>query len=311
MPFFSIVIPLYNASNFIENTLKCVFDQTFTDYEIIVVNDGSIDGSEIKVLNLKNPRITLYNQKNQGVSVARNLGVEKSKGKLIAFLDADDYWYPNHLEILFRLYHDFSNCGIYCSRYKIKTISKQFQIPRYNGIESSFSGIIENYFYSNTPFRITWTSCLAIPVEILKKFGGFTPGVTNGQDLELWTKIGIHHDVAISNEITAIYNYDIPNSLAKKNINTMKLMDFKQFEIAERQNPDLKSLLDLHRFFYAILYKTYGDKRIADSYYKAVNKKNFSTLNQFLFNLPKWLLKLLYKIKHLLKKVNLEFSTYN
>lgn len=311
MPFFSIVIPLFNKAGYIENTLKSVLNQTFTDYEIVVVNDESTDESEAIVLGFNDKRIQLYNQKNQGVSAARNFGVEKSKGKLIAFLDADDYWFLNHLEELANLYHKFPDSGIYCSRYKIKTSKNHFQVPNHNGIESSYIGIVKNYFYSNRPFRITWTSSLAVPKEILKKFGGFTPGVTNGQDLELWTKIGICHQVAITNTITAIYNYDIPNSLAKNNIHSMKLMDFVQFKIPEKENPDLKSFLDLHRFFYSILYKTNRNKIIANKYYNAINKKNIGLINCLLFHLPINLLKILYKIKHQLKQISFEFSTYN
>lgn len=311
MVFFSVVIPLYNKSEQIENTLKSVLNQTFSNFEIIVINDGSTDESETIVRGINDNRIHFFNQKNQGVSVARNLGIEKSQGKLIAFLDADDCWFPNHLEELARLYNSFPDCGIYCSRYKIKTTEKHFQTPVFNAVSNSFEGVVSNYFFSNTPFRITWTSSLSIPKEILEKTGGFTPGVTNGQDMELWTKIGIHYPVAITNKTTAIYNFDIPNSLAKSNINRMKLMDFKQFESAEKQNPDLKFFLDLHRFFYAILYKTYGDKNAANLFYNEISKKNIKPINRILFNLPKPILQSLYKIKHWLKKVNVEFSTYN
>lgn len=311
MAFFSVVIPLYNKANYIENTIKSVLNQTFNDYEIIIINDESTDESEAVVFGFNDGRIQIYNQRNQGVSVARNLGIEKSKGKLIAFLDADDYWLPNHLEELANLYHNYPDCGIYCSRYKIKTAENHFQIPIFYGIESSFSGIVKDYFFSNRPFRITWTSCLAMPKEVLEKIGGFTPSVTNGQDLELWTKTGIEYLVAITDTITAIYNYDIPNSLAKKNINSMKLMDFNQFKISEQQNPNLKTFLDIHRFFYAILYKTYGNKSIANKFYYEINKKNIGLINRLLFHLPKNLLKILYKTKHLLKKISFEFSTYN
>lgn len=311
MPFFSVVIPLYNKENYIETTLKSVLNQTFTDFEILVINDESTDESVAKIIKINEEKIQLYSQKNQGVSVARNLGVEKSKGKLIAFLDADDYWFPNHLEELAKLYHNFPNCGMYCSRHKIKTTNNHFKIPIHHGIESTYKGIIENYFFSNRPYRIAWTSCLAIPKEILGKFGGFTPGVTNGQDLELWTKIGISHQVAVTNTITAIYNYDIPNSLAKKNVNTMKLMDFEQFKFFEQENPDLKSFLDLHRFFYSILYKTAGNQFMANTYYVNINPENIGLINRILYHLPVNLLKILYKIKHLLKKISFEFSTYN
>lgn len=311
MAFFSIVIPLYNKANYIENTLRSVLSQTFTDYEIIVINDGSTDNSVIKVLEFNDSRIQLYNQKNQGVSVARNLGIEKSAGTLIAFLDADDYWFPNHLEELANLYHDFPNCGIYCSRYKIKNTKNHFQTPHYNGISSSFNGIVKDYFFSNSPFRITWTSCLAIPKEILEKVGGFSSAVTNGQDLELWTKIGIEHQVAITNIITAIYNYDIPNSLAKNNIGLMRLMDFEQFKIAEQKNHSLKKFLDLYRIEYGFRYYTFGYRDKADFYLKDVDKHNLGLKIRFLLNLPPLSLLFFLKLKNYLKKIGVSFSIYD
>lgn len=311
MAIFSVIIPLYNKADYIEKTIKSVLHQTFTDYELIVINDGSTDKSEAIVLELDDKRIRLYNQKNQGVSVARNLGIHKSQGKLVAFLDADDYWFPNHLEELANLYDNFSDCGIYCSRYKIKTTKSHFQIPHFKGIESSHHGVVKNYFFSNRPFRIVTSSSIAIPKEILEKTGGFTPDITNGQDLELWTKIAINYSVAITNTITVVYNFYIPNSLAKKNVNSMKLMNFEQFKTAEEQNPDLKIFLDIHRFFYAILHKTYGDKNIANQFYYGIDKKNIGLVNRFLFHLPKETLQILYKIKHILKRLSFEFSTYN
>ncbi|ESU25842.1 glycosyl transferase [Flavobacterium limnosediminis JC2902] len=226
-------------------------------------------------------------------------------------MDADDYWFPDHLKELSDLYTNFPDCGIYCSRYKIKTTSKHFSTPHFNGIPENFSGIIGNYFYSNRPSRITWTSSLAIPKEILIQYGGFTVGVTNGQDFELWTKIGIHEKIAIGSAYTSLYNYHIPGSLAKTNIGKMKLMDFSQFKEDELKNKDLKSFLDLHRFFYAMLYKSNRNYKEAVFYYKDIDKKNIGILNQILFNLPSSLLKILYLIKKTLKKTGLEFSTYN
>jgi glycosyltransferase involved in cell wall biosynthesis len=311
MAFFSVIIPLYNKARYIQDTIQSVLNQTFTDYEIIVINDESNDGSEGRVMEFNDIRIQLYSQKNQGVSVARNLGIQKSKGKLIAFLDADDYWFPNHLEELAKLYHSFPKCGMYCSRYKIKTAKKHFQTPYYNEIDGFFNGIIEDYFFSNRPFRITWTSCLAIPKEVIEKMGGFTPGITNGQDLELWTKIGIKFQVAITNKTTAIYNFHIPGSLAKNNIGSMKLMDFEQFETAEKQNPSLKNFLDQYRIEYGLRYYIFGYKKKMEFYLQNVDPKNLSLKFRFLLFLPSAFLRLSLKTKHNLKKIGVNLSIYN
>ena len=311
MPKISVVIPLYNKENFIKETLESVLLQTFTDFEVIVVNDGTTDSSIKVISQFSDNRIKLLHQENKGVAAARNLGIKNTTSKLVAFLDADDYWYPNHLEELLKLYDDFPNSGIYCNRYTTKTSSNHFQESLFNGIELKFRGIVPNYFYSNRPSRITWTSALMIPKSILEEFGNFNENVSNGQDVELWTKIGIHYPIVLSNKTTAIYNFNTPNSLTKKNINQMKLMDFSQFEKAEQNNKYLKDFLDLHRFFYAIQYKSMGDKKNAFFYYNKINPKNLTLTNKILFGLPSFVLQLLYKFKRYLKKIGIEFSTYN
>jgi glycosyltransferase involved in cell wall biosynthesis len=83
MPFFSVVIPLYNKENFIKNTLDSVLSQTFTDFEVLIVNDGSTDSSVEIIKKFTDPRISYFSKENQGVSSARNYGVEKANTKLI------------------------------------------------------------------------------------------------------------------------------------------------------------------------------------------------------------------------------------
>ena len=89
MPFFSIIIPLFNKEKFLKATLESVFEQTFSDFEILVINDGSTDKSLEIVESIQHKKIKIYNQKNQGVSAARNLGIEKSTSDYCCFLDAD------------------------------------------------------------------------------------------------------------------------------------------------------------------------------------------------------------------------------
>lgn len=89
---FSIIIPLYNKEKFIKRALDSILNQSFQEFEIIVVNDGSKDNSEEKVKEVSDPRIKIINQVNAGVSAARNRGAEEAQYKYLAFLDADDIW---------------------------------------------------------------------------------------------------------------------------------------------------------------------------------------------------------------------------
>ncbi|MFD2433455.1 glycosyltransferase family 2 protein [Mesonia maritima] len=104
MPFFSVVIPLFNKENHIYDTLTYILNQTFPDFEVIVVNDGSTDNSSNIVENFSDSRIRLFHQENQGASVARNFGISRAQSKYIALIDADDIWYSTHLEEFTRVF---------------------------------------------------------------------------------------------------------------------------------------------------------------------------------------------------------------
>lgn len=311
MPLISVIIPLYNKDSIIKDTLNSVLLQSFTDYEIIVVNDGSTDTSEKIVARFSDHRIILFNQPNKGAAAARNLGIQKANGKLIAFLDADDYWYPNHLEELVKLYLRFPNCGSYCSRYKIQNSKENFTKPHFKGISDYFYGVIPNYFRSNYPFKINITLNQIIPKKILLEMNCFSEEITNGQDLELWTKIAIEYPVALHDKTTAIYNYYVPNSLSKKDIRQMKLMNFNQFKQEELKNKDLKKFLDLHRIFYAIHYKIANENKLVQFYLQDVKSYNIPLKTKALFLLPSPILQKLLKLKHWLRNKGVDFTIYD
>ena len=111
----SIVIPLYNKEHYIEDTIKSVLAQTYSNWEAIIIDDGSTDASAKIVQSIPDSRIRLYQQANQGVSKARNHGIELATGDYIAFLDADDQWKPNYLETMNLLAEQYSNNFFFCS----------------------------------------------------------------------------------------------------------------------------------------------------------------------------------------------------
>ena len=140
-PFFSIIIPLYNKENAIEKTLKSVFNQSFTDYEVIVINDGSTDKSKEKVYAFSDSRLRLISTENKGVSQARNLGISESKGKLIAFLDADDLLATTCLENRVAQFQQHQECD-----FLVFQMERFFDEPDFLKKENSRIDFLEFYF---------------------------------------------------------------------------------------------------------------------------------------------------------------------
>jgi glycosyltransferase involved in cell wall biosynthesis len=308
---FSIVISLYNKANYIENTLKSVLDQTFADYEIIVINDGSTDDSVTKVLGFNDSRIQLYNQENQGASTARNLGIEKAKYEYIAFLDADDLWMANHLEILNALIQNFPNAGIFASRYELVFNNGKNDIPKFKGISADYEGIIPDYFKTSLPYPIATSSSIVIPKHVFKEIGNFKPAISSGQDVDMWIRIASKYPVAISNKVTASYLHYIEDSLSKTPILDKKLNDFKDYKQEEENNPSLKKYLDTYRIEYALQYKIAGNHKKSKELFKNILKENISSKTKIIYSLPRYILIFLLNIKKFLRKNGFNFSIYN
>jgi len=111
----SVVIPLYNKERHIARAIQSVLGQTHRDLELIVINDGSTDGSEKTAERYTDPRIQLVHQANAGVSAARNRGIAEARAELVAFLDAYDEWLPEHLAAINRPAKKQPECGAYCT----------------------------------------------------------------------------------------------------------------------------------------------------------------------------------------------------
>lgn len=209
----SVIIPLYNKELHIGRALKSVLNQTFANYEIIVVDDGSTDQGASLVRNFKDPRIQLISQINMGVSAARNRGIETASGKLIAFLDADDEWCPLFLETVQNLHEQHPDAGMYATSYHIVAPNGKTRSPRFHGIPCPpWEGILNSYFRSaalgEPPVS---ASSVCIPSEVFTKVGKFLIGKRMGEDLEMWGRIAMRYNVAFSTRCQAIYYQNATN----------------------------------------------------------------------------------------------------
>lgn len=273
---FSVIIPLYNKAPYIRKALESVFAQTYTDYELIVVDDGSTDESAsiVETMLCEAMRLQGYKarqedgkaedalpnrliaqspnrflkQKNAGVSAARNSGVAQASGEYIAFLDADDWWEPIYLERMAQLIEDYPKAGLYACNYVYYKPGKTHVALN---IPTGYINYPKAYYESEA--MPVWTGATIIARAVFDEIGGFPLGIKLGEDFLLWAKTAMHYPVAFLNEPLAWYNNDVPVNLrATRNLHhPNNHMLFRMDSIASSLSPlasnlksDWQALLD-------------------------------------------------------------------
>ena len=201
---FSVVIPLYNKSRSISATLNSVLAQDCTSFEVVVVDDGSTDGSAEIIKKIPDNRIRLFQQPNTGVSAARNRGIKEAKYNYIALLDADDLWEKNYLSEMITLIKDFPGAGMYGCAFDEVCNKKQYRSV--SSLPDNYMGYVEDYFCLARKSFLFWTSAVILNKGLLGNKLGFDEQMSFGEDLDLWFRIAYHHKVAYLNKVLAHYN---------------------------------------------------------------------------------------------------------
>lgn len=217
MPSISVVIPLYNKKKYIKRALNSVLRQTCQNFEIIVINDGSTDGGEDEVKKFTDGRIKLIQQANLGESAARNKGIKLANSNLVAFLDADDAWKPNFLEVITRLRKIYPQAGAYGTAYETVNIKGKIIKAKFMAIPSNFwEGIVKNYFQSTLISPLLTSSSTAIPKNIFNIVGFFAEDMAIGPDSDMWCRVALKFPIAFSNQVCSIYYQNATNRICNK-----------------------------------------------------------------------------------------------
>lgn len=206
MELVSIVIPLYNKTHYIRRAIDSVLAQTYSNFELIVVDDGSTDGSGDVVRLYADTRIRLITQENAGVSAARNRGVELAAGEWVAFLDADDEWMPRFLErvIGFSLAHR-SLVTIFTNITSFRENTPWLVCP------FSEAQVLEDYFafsILNGGRGITASSVI-VRKPSMEDIGGFPVGIHRSEDSDTWIRLAVASEVGYVPEVLAVYHNEV------------------------------------------------------------------------------------------------------
>jgi glycosyltransferase involved in cell wall biosynthesis len=252
-PKVSVVIPTYNRADTLPRAMDSVLNQTFQDFELIIVDDGSTDNTKRVVAEKKekNNRTIYLKQKNQGAAVARNTGIKKSKGKYIAFLDSDDEWAPEKLEKQLRIFEvsDLSSLGFVGSNKIIYGLNEYGEIvtkknlykDRFPHDKKRFT--LEEFLSLHTP--VSPTSALILKKALLD-VGMFDPECPPHEDYDLWIRLRKKYNFDTTWEVLAKY-YDWDGGISNTT-SSFRKAQVKEYMLKKHKNvykryPKAKSII--------------------------------------------------------------------
>ena len=267
---FSVIIPLYNKAPYVAKAIGSVLAQTFTDFELVIMDDGSKDDSYTlaKKAIEGHGNCRLYRQQNTGVSVARNNAVALSQGEYLCFLDADDWWAPAFLEEMSKLMKALPDAGIYGTKYTIVNETKHKTRVAGVGVDASFDMGYINYcqVYTKTLTMPFMTGAVCMPRRVFDEMKGFPQGIKLGEDFMLWIRVALKYKVAYLNKPLSFYNQDV--DVANRGVGRLyepkyhMLWNLGFLSEYEKTNTDCKQLIDNLRTYELLPYllsKDYHD----------------------------------------------------
>ena len=238
----STVIPAYNAAEHIARTIESVLAQSLQPDEIIVVDDGSTDGTADMVKKYGD-KVRYIHQQNAGVSAARNAGIKAATSQWIAFLDADDEWMPEYIETQFQLLKNNPELSWASANHLCCLCGKQKIAPS-NPIEKcakllNSNGCIDSYFNAFKERVTGCTDTMVIKKQALIEVGLFEVGLAIAEDLDLWLKVGYKYPkIGFTPTPMATYHICVPTSASHGEKPIQIFLDFigRHLEIAEKNN---------------------------------------------------------------------------
>ena len=306
---FSVVIPLYNKEAFVAKTINSVLNQTYQNFEVIIVNDCSTDNSLNLVQKIDDSRFKIIkHNKNKGLSASRNTGINAATHSYIAFLDADDYWDPTYLETIWNLIKEYPEESVFATHYRENYNGKVF-VPK-SKLSNNTKGksvVINDFFKINLGRLILTQSCIVAHKSVFKKVGYYDEDVTFAEDIDFFIRCFSVYNLAYYNDIYHTQNTGLSGSLTQSSTKN------KIYPLLEKYLGGTKSL---NKFIYFNMYcfcqKIKAEKRFDDM--KIVRKKidlKFLNFTQRVLLLsPLFVYKPLIIFKKIVKSLGIELNTY-
>lgn len=299
MPRFSVVIPLYNKAAYIQKTLDSVLAQEFTDFEVIVVDDGSTDNGGKIIKSVKDSRINYFYQENQGVSKARNKAIELASGEYLALLDADDLWNTHHLKIIDQLIIEHPKQKVFATGIRIQD-QYGTQEAKYDLIDPDKKVI--DFFKNSLAAPILSGSTTVLHASIPKEIGYFDETILSSEDTDYWIRIGLKYPVVFTLKPTATYTFVI-DSLSNDKYNFKRQTDFSKFDKYLKNNKDLARYISYNRLSAYLNCMLVEDLENATLLKNKIEIKYLNRLQKITLYLPPFALRYLTLFKNKLNSI--------
>lgn len=307
----SVVIPLYNKEKAIAATLQSVLAQTYTDYEVIVVDDGSTDESAkvVQSVMAQTNKIRLIQKPNGGVCSARNHGIIESRGYYIALLDGDDLWKPTFLEEQVILIHDFPKAGMWGVNTAFIRNGQYYKWEQ--GMPEGYRGYVENYF-GTSHNDLFCSSSVVIRKDVFDKVGYFDERISSSEDLDMWYRIILKYPVVFYDKVLVYYNQDAENRVAyDTEVRFPLTKDIKyyidKYGNACEDNPIFSRFINdytasnlLREGYY---FGTKQERKDSDVVVRNLRYDDIHPKYRWIYKTPRWIGYLVYRIVCLKKKV--------
>ena len=232
----SVIVPAYNAERTILETINSVQQQTFSDFELIVINDGSTDRTLELLHTVNDPRLKVFSYPNGGLSVARNRGITQASGEFIAFLDADDLWTPDKLELQLAALRQHPKAGVaYSWNYCMDEKGEFFYADNSNFFTGNIYAqlLLEN-------FIVNGSNCL-IRRQAVESVGEFDPAVAGSADWDYWLRLALHWPFVLVPKHQVFYRMSSGSMSA--NVEFMERCNLRVIEKAfQAAPPEMQSL---------------------------------------------------------------------
>ena len=262
-PAVSVVIATYNRAHFLRDAIQSVLRQSFRDYELIIVDDGSSDGTR-QLLESYAGQIRFFRQENRGPSAARNTGIRHARGRWIAFQDSDDISAPDHLETLYGFAEKHPGCGLVFANggyLEGPEHSRETIVPKRKSVRLAAKGVTLRDLFDKSIFRL---QASMIAKSSLEALGGLDETIRIGEDLDLVMRIWMKYPVAYLDKVVFLYRKHDANLVGDREL---RLLDnIRVIEKLVREFPQAKEMLGRERIARRLAYRYY---RLAKGRWKA------------------------------------------